>query len=248
MNILSIGNSFSHNAHRFLPKIVAADKSDEEFMLCNLSIGGCPLEKHWNNWKNEEEAYGYEIYLPGETQMRITDEVALHEAVEDEDWDVITLQQASGFSGIQESYFPYIDELIAYIRMVKPDAKIGFHQTWAYSQSTGHSAFADYSSNQKVMFEAIESVTRHLQINSDIDFIIPSGLAFQYARDTSLGDSLNSEDGYHANDLGCYLAGACFYEAACGKKIQDNRYILEGYPPEYTQLLKICVECAMQQY
>jgi hypothetical protein len=67
MNILSIGNSFSTNAHKFLSQIAADD--GEEIMLCNLFIGGCSLEQHWNNWREEKTVYDYEIYLPDETEM-----------------------------------------------------------------------------------------------------------------------------------------------------------------------------------
>ena len=136
MNILSIGNSFSTNAHKFLPHILKAD--GDEIMLCNLFIGGCSLEQHWNNWREEKTDYDYEIYLPGETEMTRTDDVALHEAVEDEDWDVITLQQCSHFSGIPETYSPYLSELAEYCRMVKPEAKIMLHQTWAYEEGCAH--------------------------------------------------------------------------------------------------------------
>ncbi|MBR2731426.1 MAG: DUF4886 domain-containing protein [Clostridia bacterium] len=62
MNILSIGNSFSANAHALLPQLLKAD--GEELLLCNLFIGGCSLELHWNNWRKEEPAYDYESICP----------------------------------------------------------------------------------------------------------------------------------------------------------------------------------------
>lgn len=249
MNILSIGNSFSNNAHRFLPQIVAADgRPTDEFMLCNLYIGGCSLEGHWNNWKSEEEAYSYEIYLPGETALRVAEEVALHEAVEDEEWDIITLQQASPLSGIAESFSPYLEELAEYLSMVAPKTRLMLHQTWAYSNSTDKPGFERYASNQDTMFEEISKAYRLAAINSGIEDIIPSGLAWQYARQTSIGDGLTAEDGYHANDFGCYLAGACFYEKCFGRSIMENTFVIPDFSPEYTNLLKICAHAAVEKY
>ena len=37
MNVLSIGNSFSTNAHKFLPQMAKA--AGKELLLCNLFIG-----------------------------------------------------------------------------------------------------------------------------------------------------------------------------------------------------------------
>ena len=49
MNILSIGNGISSDAHRFLPQMALA--GGEELLLCNLHIEICSLEQHWNNWR-----------------------------------------------------------------------------------------------------------------------------------------------------------------------------------------------------
>ncbi len=243
MNILSIGNSFSTNAHKFLSQIAAAD--GEEIMLCNLFIGGCSLEQHWNNWREEKTAYDYEIYLPGETEMTRADEVAIHEAVEDEDWDVITLQQCSHFSGIRESYTPYLSELAEYCRLMKPKAKIMLHQTWAYEEGCQHGGFANYGNRQQEMYRALTEAYVDAALEADIDLIIPSGRAWQTARNT-IGDIL-TVDGYHGNDMGCYLASACFYEMIFGKSILENSFELPDVDKRTMEILKICVHTAVEK-
>ena len=71
-----------------------AKATGKELLLCNLFIGGCSLEQHWNNWREEKTDYEYEIYLPFETEMTRANEVALHEAVEDEEWDVANTSES----------------------------------------------------------------------------------------------------------------------------------------------------------
>lgn len=247
MNVLSIGNSFSQNAHLLLPRMMKAD-GENDFMLCNLYIPGCTLEQHWNNMRSEEEAYQYQIYLPGEITMRTADEVALHEPLEDELWDFVTVQQASGLSGIEESWSPYIEELTEYVRMTSPDAKVLLHQTWAYDNDTKHPEFSNYSKDSDIMFDAINKASALAAVNGDVDGVIPSGLAFQLARKTNLGHALTGEDRFHASVFGSYLAGACFYEKITGRNIMDNSYVIEGFPEEYTQLLKICAHTAIEKY
>lgn len=244
MNVLSIGNSFSTDAHRFLPHIAKA--AGKELLLCNLFIGGCSLEKHWDNWRNEKPDYEYEVYLPFETEVSRPDGVALHEAVEDEEWDVITLQQCSPLSGIKESYSPYLSELAEYLRMIQPKAKIMLHQTWAYENGANLEPFKNYHNNQDEMYKALTECYADMSLESDIDYIIPSGRAWQTARQTVIGDRL-TRDGMHGNDLGCYLAGACFYEKIFNEPIKDNPFVLPFSGEEITDILKICAHIAVEE-
>ncbi len=244
MNVLSIGNSFSTNAHKFLPHMAKA--AGKELLLCNLFIGGCSLEQHWNNWREEKADYDYEVYLPFETQLSRPDGVALHEAVEDEEWDVITLQQGSALSGIKESYSPYLSELAEYCRTVQPNAKIMLHQTWAYEKGSKHPAFKNYGNNQAEMYRALTECYVDAAYEADIDLIIPSGRAWETARQTLIGDKL-TEDGFHGNDMGCYLAGACFYEMIFGESIIDNGFVLPNYSKEITDILKICAHISVEE-
>ena len=80
MNILSISDGSERSTHAYLPYM--AEAAGQEMLLCDLCIDGCSLEQHWDNWRKELPCYEYDICLPGETDTRTVDEVALHEAVE----------------------------------------------------------------------------------------------------------------------------------------------------------------------
>lgn len=78
-----------------------------------MYIGGCPLERHWNNAAGDTAAYTYRKIVDGVRTE--TKEMTLGRALGDEEWDIVTLQQASGKSGRYVTYQPYLRDLIAYV-------------------------------------------------------------------------------------------------------------------------------------
>ena len=97
MKILSIGNSFSTDAQRWLHDIALSDGYALDCV--NLYIGGCSLERHYRNMMSGDAVYRYEIN--GDTGNALP--VSLKDALQREAWDVVTLQQNSRFAGIAES-------------------------------------------------------------------------------------------------------------------------------------------------
>ena len=121
MKILSIGNSFSQDAQRYLHRL--AKQEGVEIKTVNLYIGGCQLRRHYLNMLDDQVAYDFEFN--GE---RTGIMVSIRQAFVSDDWDFITLQQASPISGRYETYSPYIEELAAYVRKYCPHTKILIHQ------------------------------------------------------------------------------------------------------------------------
>lgn len=98
MKILSIGNSFSQDAQRWLHNIATVDNF--ELDTYNLFIGGCSLETHWQNIENNALAYSFEG-----NNGRFIKTVSIEDALNEYDYDIITLQQASGDSGKPQTFF-----------------------------------------------------------------------------------------------------------------------------------------------
>lgn len=245
MKVLSIGNSFSEDAHRFLQDIAIA--GNVELLLVNLYIGGCSLERHYDNLIGERAEYTRQAYYPFENSVVKTDNVWVSSEVEGTNWDVITLQQCSGLSGVYESYFPYLTELKDYCATACPDAEIMFHQTWAYAKNSDHPQFPlNYHSDQNFMYESLTDCVKKATEAVGIKTCIPSGKAWQNTRKTSIGDNL-TRDGFHGNDLGCYLACACFYEKIFGKSILENSFELDGASKNDMMLLKACAHNACKE-
>ena len=109
IRILAIGNSFSDDATRYLYPIAQA--ANVPMRLFNLSIGGCPLSKHYRMMKSGEEAYAFHF-----DSMNTGVTMSLHKALANDDWDVITLQQVSHCAPRYDTYQPFLNEFAAFVR------------------------------------------------------------------------------------------------------------------------------------
>lgn len=242
MKILSIGNECSTDIHTYLPFLAKA--SGKKLLLGNLCLKNANIEEHYRNYIDEEEVYEYETYLPAETDSMKPDGIALHEAVEDDDWDIITFQQEHSLAGDIESMRPYLSELTAYCKLMHPDTIIALNQMWAYEAGCGNPDFRNnFNCNQQEMYESISQICNEISEEAEIDRIIPFGRAFQIARSTNIGDRLTT-DGYHLNELGQFLASCVLYEAAFGESAVNSPYNLPEYDKSISDLLKICADAA----
>ena len=224
LRILAIGNSFSQDAvEQYLWNLF--DEAGEEVIIGNMYIGGCSLEKHWSNAENNSASYEYRKVVNGNKTN--TKNYSLEMALADENWDYISLQQASDYSGMYDKYEPYLGNLIKYVQehSSNPHMQLMFHQTWAYSKDSGHSAFPNYGKDQMVMYEGIvDASKRSMENHAEIKFLIPSGTAIQNGRTTSIGDEWD-RDGYHLNTAYGRFAAACtWYETITGKDSRDNSW------------------------
>lgn len=228
MQVLSIGNSFSQDAHKWLHKL--AQNQGIYLETANLYIGGCSLEKHCYNLKNDLSAYDLEPNGDGSERK-----IGISEALRLKPWDIITLQQVSGLSGIYETYEPYLSEIVSVIKKVCPGAVLYFHQTWAYETDSNHGDFVRYDSDQTQMYRCIEktSQTAARSINATL---IPAGRVIQTLRETlpefdykNGGKSL-CRDGFHLSlDYGRFAVAAIWLRTITGQEIQPLPF--ENFDP-----------------
>ena len=222
MNILAIGNSFSQDATRYLHDIAAADGYD--LTVINLYIGGCSLQRHWENIENNAPDYDYEL-----NGYAVRGEAAIPQTLKERQWDYITLHQVSGKSGIKESYYPYIDLIMNYIKKNAPTAEVVIHETWAYELDSEHPDFPYYGS-QENMYLAIRSAYEFVadRLNARI---IPSGDVIQKLRshplfDYARGGQSLCRDGFHMDFIyGRYLTAAVWYVTLTKRSILGNEFI-----------------------
>lgn len=245
--VLAIGNSFSDDATSHLYQL-AEDAGATEIVLGNLYIGGCSLSTHLNNAKSNKAAYDYRKNTNGSWNTRGS--TTMEYGIKDEDWDLITLQQVSGLSGIPDTYNSDLDELADYVleNKTNPEAKLGWHMTWAYQQNSNHGDFPRYKNDQMTMYKAItDTVQQKVASNEKFDVIIPSGTAVQNVRTSYIGDTL-TRDGYHLSlNLGRYIAGLTWVKAITGWSIDDVAYTPDfaEVPSEYLPIIKEAVNNAV---
>jgi hypothetical protein len=205
--ILVIGNSFSNDALTYLYDIVEKNDIESEFILGHLDIGGSSLETHRVNALTDYSEYNYQKTVNG--VKTIFPLKSMKDVLQDETWDIVSIQQVSGKSGVLRTYNPHLNDLVDYIKRysLNEEVKIAFHMTWAYESSSTHPDFVNYNNNQNTMYDSIVYVMENLiEQHEDIDYIIPSGTAIQNLRNSAIGDTL-TRDGYHLNKLGQYTAG-----------------------------------------
>ncbi len=227
VRILAIGNSFSQDAvEQYLHEL--ADAEGISTIIGNMFIGGCSLERHVKNARDNAPAYAYrKIGTDGKKRER--GKMSLEAVLADEDWDYVSLQQASPFSGMYETYEASLPELIEYVKARLPKkTKLMLHQTWAYASTSKHSGFKNYNCNQLTMYQAITDAVKKAAKVNKIKIVIPSGTAIQNARTSFIGDHLN-RDGYHLDvKIGRYTAACTWFECIFKHNVVGNPYGPEG--------------------
>ena len=138
MKVLSIGNSFSQDAQRYLHGIAAA--AGEKCKCVNLYIGGCTLKTHYQNLFGNRDLYNVEVN--GESLNLYCN---INEVLVSDDWDVITIHQQSFRSCDFETMRPYIKKIADEIRKICSDSKLYLHQTWADETGAKRMVAAGYN-------------------------------------------------------------------------------------------------------
>ncbi len=243
IRVLAIGNSFSQNAiENYLYEL--GQEEGITFIIGNLYIGGCSLERHWNNATNNKADYSYRK-IDSNGEKTATPETSLLQGIADEKWDYISFQQNSGNSGIIDTYFPYLRQLTTFVKenATNPNVEFIFHQTWAYAKDSNHNEFPKYNNDQQQMYRAIVKTSRKAAHKVGIKMIVPAGTAVQNGRSSFIGDRF-CHDGYHlTQDLGCYTAACTWFETLSGKSVVGNPFA----PATITPLEVLTVQRAAHQ-
>jgi hypothetical protein len=123
VKLLTIGNSFSANATKYLPALAQA--GGHKLIHKPIVVGGAPLELHAKKFQVNERD-------PADPAGLYTGGRSLKQMLRDDRWDYVTIQQASIKSHDIATYRPFAQELQSYIQNHAPQAKLLVHQTWEY--------------------------------------------------------------------------------------------------------------------
>lgn len=236
MNILAIGNSFSMDAARYLHGIARA--AGVNLNIANLYIGGCPLDKHYRNMLSGERVY--ELQFNGEATGF---KVSLDEALLNRKWDIVTLQQASHLSTNRESYEPYIERLLDYVRECQPKAKVYLHETWAYEDGSTRLMNMFGYEHYDEMLADVKAAYYGVYESFVFDGLIPSGELLSLLLRS--GIEKVHRDTFHASlGLGRYALGLLWFRVLTGMTVSDNSFsdFDEPVSDEEISIVKACVE------
>ncbi len=224
IKVLAIGNSFSVDVvEQNLHELAKAEGTT--LVIGNLYIGGCGLQKHLSNLRKEKKAYSYrKVDKHGEKTT--TPKVSIQQALADEKWDYVMVQQVSGFGGVYASFGRCLPEMMTILRDLTPyKPKFIIMQTWAYQGNSDHQSFSIYNYDQMTMYKAL--VESYDKVFNDKQYgfhaIVPNGTAIQNGR-TVFGDKL-TRDGYHLDKrVGRYIGACTMCEVVLGKSVVGNKY------------------------
>ncbi len=210
IKVLSIGNSFSQDAQRYLHKL--AEIEGVSMKCVNLYIGGCSLRMHYMNMIDDK--YSYFLEYNGENTGLL---VSIAQALKSDNWDYVTLQQVSHESPFFDSYIPYISALAEYVKKYSPKSKLIFHQTWAYEAGSDRlTNELGYSDPHDMLVDIIDAGKKAAEL-INADGIIPCGELMMKAIDSGLGPL--HRDTFHAErGLGRYILALAWFMKLTGKK------------------------------
>ncbi len=237
MKILSIGNSFSDDAQRYLHEIAKAEGVEIETL--NLCIGGCSLENHARNIKSG--ARGYFSHYNGDVNCE--DLITIDEGISMREWDIVTLQQVSTASFKEESFYPYIHEVADYVRAKLPKAKIYIHQTWAYEHGSPRSFEVTDGRGADFMLEGIRHSYARAKREIDAEAIIPSGELMELLYKN--GATKIYRDTFHLSyGLGRYATGLLWFKLFTGRSVLNNSFsrLDESVSDRDLEIARECVE------
>lgn len=237
IQVLSIGNSFSQDAHRYLHDLARHEGMAIETV--NLFIGGCSLERHYQNMITGSREYTLEINGHRADGFFCS----IDEALFARQWDVITLQQVSGLSIQKDSYDPYLKALAAHVRNRCPNAKLLLHQTWAYESGSDRIRNCGFNTYSE-MFSCVKICYEEAAQQICADGIIPCGEAFHIAIEAGISNL--HRDTFHASyGVGRFLLALVWYMYLTGNNASKTDYYPFDEPvaqAEYDQIMSIALQ------
>lgn len=253
IDLLMVGHSFCYYYVEELYNLCKA--AGVSIRVCNLYYSGRPLSTHYDRWINGVSDYQlYEIsddtggVRVGQNNMGLESALAKYE------WDYISLQAGtsglldSGAQGLFDSNKLYWESLLDYFIEQFPNARIGWHQSWANQANEYGKETSDLTpENQTKWADLIDEygilVTDYYNKPAGETVVqrINTGRAWQFCREDGydylcarLGKSnsgvAHAGDGYHDGDIGGaqYLNACVWFEILTGRSVVGNPYV-----PEY---------------
>lgn len=233
LNILMIGSS---SCYYYTDELYGMLKATGiEARVANIYYSGCPLEKHWLWWKEDQRNYDFFVLdSSGRTEQNA---VGLNDCLEQYNWDYITLQESGSnvrkqaLEEVLTQTATYRSELTNYLKEQFPQSRFGWHQTWAYQIGYNRSGYkVDSLDVQQKHYEKMKAFSEAVAKENVLE-LIPSGTAWQIARaNPVIGDTLNNKmantDYYHDGDVGGgqYLNACVWFERITGQSCIGNTF------------------------
>ena len=248
INILMIGNSFCYS---YVDELYGmAETLGYRLNITNLYRAGASIKSHWTWVDSPAEGVGKcEYYITGPLgRYKHPTITTTLEALDFADWDVISCQQhfdvarTTDFAAGYDSCMPYAANMFQYLKQQQPNAKLYWHETWAYAVGYKHPDNKDDDpTNDRENADVLDVATQTRQqekirevsqaiCNETGVSMIPSGDAWQLAR-KAVGDTLTKTDYCHDGDSGGgqYLLACVWLQILTGESPVGNTWRPSDY-------------------
>lgn len=268
VRLLTVGNSFSANATRYLGDLAKA--RGNVLIHQPIVVGGASLELHWGRAERHEKDPQDPAGLYGKRSLK--------QELTSQPWDFVTIQQASIKSHDVATYRPFAKQLREHIKQHSPQAELLIHQTWAYRRDDPRFAVAKPKAGEpatqaemyRMLTDAYTTIADELGVRripvGDAFYLADTDPQWGYRPDQSydfqqkepttlptqthslhVGWRLTKEksgnqkltmDGHHANSAGEYLGACVWYEVLFSESAIGNEFIQIGLTKEDARFLQ----------
>lgn len=206
IRILAIGNSYSWDGASYLADILYhAGVSSSDYCLYIMSHDAASLE-YWAS-RLETESVDSIHKCAGKIDMPTSKGTFAN--ILNQNWDIVVLQQYSGYASNYSTYSPYIERLAKAIHQNSTNPNILLAWNLIHSYSSDYCAKVGISSPEQYWMGIANAASMVMDKNK-FDLLIPTGTAIQNARNSTLNTEHElTRDGSHL----CYGIGR--YVAAC---------------------------------
>lgn len=282
LRVLAIGNSHTTNATEYLCKIFMAENPGKQVQIAQLYYSGCSVDKHVQFAAKDAAEYQYltDYYVDGKyVNKRGNRELStLREALTAEVWDMIIVHEVNNNIGDVKTYTGTnardMEKHINYIRKysLNGDPQLMWNFSWSNPTSEtlwkkGYPGKFKESLIEKnggvvanvynTLYDKMVANTKKYVMTNDAfeGQVIPTGLAFKYAREDARNpypndpDLLMYSDYTHAdNSFGRTLAGYVWYATLMGKSTFTELKYTDGNLTENEKALLLdAVNYAIKQ-
>ena len=228
IKLLFIGNSFAVDTIEHFAN-VCKSFGVENIKLWTLYIGGCSINKHYDNLINDKN--DYTCFINEGEGWKEENNYGITTSILSEKWDYIAIQHGtndkSKYSDIKS--YENLNNLISKIKSIADkDCKIIFNMTWIGEPTFPHHEILEYKGDTKKLFNDVFTLTKeHILPMDNVDIVSPTGVAINLARKEF--NKLLTRDGYHLSfDLGRFIASLTLYKAITNKEITSLNWLVEN--------------------
>lgn len=242
LKILGIGNSYTQDTMWILGEVYKAQKNQ------NVELGvayysGCRLDQHVKFYNGSEAVYQYNHWDAASGKWVSTSNMTLKEIIDATDWDLVSMQQGSGTSGVESTYNSDIQTIQSFVKSTLGYTPTFFwNMTWSYPEvdiptdnytldnaPNANNFKKYYNSDQEYMYSMIcQTVQNKIVPDSTFQWIMPVGTAVQNAKSGFMTDYDLYRDYTHLNDFSRLMAAYVWFSRIEGAVPQQ--FLLDRVP------------------